>query len=491
VRTRSLLDPDKMRFWGFGLVFFVAIGDCKTNSSTFDAGGAGGAGASGGTIGRASSSGASADTAVKTGFLKCIEDWPTSGGPHSLKPSLKVEAPNLLWKKTVAGFKPGYVDDAGPVLSKDRLAFHAGKWVYFLNKDGTNPQTLYVEGCPSGLVADEQGNVYYTSDAAVVSLDASGNARWQTATSGLAAGQLPSGPGEGCRFGLTPVLAPDGVLYATTYDEMLRAIRTSDGKVLWSLATGNTSRVMGGGGKAVFVAYGQRHTDALDTRDGQVLGSFVDPAYGQSFVWGWGAWTMAWDLQISFGNMLVFDSCGKLRWTGEPKGAGVVVPGELFAISDNLQVGTLSLFDLTGKVVVGPSPAEGWAMAAGADGTIYTYRSQAGTFPAINRLLAYSPELKELWRIEFTAQESLGINGNIILDEDGVLYLSRPDITSGTEILAIQTRSPGLADSSWPSFRHDNRGTAWLVPGTPANSTPPDAARSDAIDAPVGLGTRD
>ena len=51
----------------------------------------------------------------------------------------------------------------------------------------------------------------------------------------------------------------------------------------------------------------------------------------------------------------------------------------------------------------------------------------------------------------------------------------RPGST-GTELVAIQTRSPGLADSSWPSIRHDNRGTAWLVPGLPsAAASSPDA----------------
>jgi hypothetical protein len=43
-------------------------------------------------------------------------------------------------------------------------------------------------------------------------------------------------------------------------------------------------------------------------------------------------------------------------------------------------------------------------------------------------------------------------------------YLMR-GLTSGdgVEIVAIQTQSPGLAESSWPSLRHDNRGTMWLT----------------------------
>jgi hypothetical protein len=83
-----------------------------------------------------------------------------------------------------------------------------------------------------------------------------------------------------------------------------------------------------------------------------------------------------------------------------------------------------------------------------------------------------------------SARFALGITGNVVLDDDGVMYLSRQGETSGAEIIAIQTRSPGLADSSWPSLRHDNRGTAWLVSGAPAAAI--DAATApEAKDAPI------
>jgi hypothetical protein len=78
----------------------------------------------------------------------------------------------------------------------------------------------------------------------------------------------------------------------------------------------------------------------------------------------------------------------------------------------------------------------------------------------------------------------------VVLDHSGVMFLSRRGEagTDSTEVIAIQTASPGLADSSWPSLRHDNRGTAWLVPGT--TSAGPPASDSDGgapaslIDAP-------
>lgn len=45
------------------------------------------------------------DAVVRTGFSRCIEDCPTSGGPRSLKPSLEVHAPKLLWKNALQAGK--------------------------------------------------------------------------------------------------------------------------------------------------------------------------------------------------------------------------------------------------------------------------------------------------------------------------------------------------------------------------------------------------
>ncbi len=70
---------------------------------------------------------------------------------------------------------------------------------------------------------------------------------------------------------------------------------------------------------------------------------------------------------------------------------------------------------------------------------------------------------------------SAEINLSVVLVEHGMMYLVHPSEKGAVEVVGIQTRSPGLADSSWPSLRHDNRGTAWLVPGVPS-SAPADPA---------------
>jgi hypothetical protein len=172
----------------------------------------------------------------------------------------------------------------------------------------------------------------------------------------------------------------------------------------------------------------------------------------------------------------------------------VIAVGELLVVATSTQVGTLLLFDTNGNTVAGPAPAEGRPLAAGADGAIYTVGCQAsqqvGT-PATNWIVAYSSDLKELWRFDLGGGSCLGMTGNVVLDNDGVMYLMRssPNI-SGTQVIAIQTRSPGLADSSWPSWRHDNRGTAWLVPGASGPATTDSGNATDASD-PTATPERD
>jgi outer membrane protein assembly factor BamB len=418
-------------------------------------------------------------------FSSCVENWPTSGGPHPRRPSLSVETPKILWSSLFPGHQSGGSNDGGPVLSADRLAFHASDWVHFVNKDGSKPQKKKYNGLgwyASALVADLDGNVYYSTPDGLFSVDANAELRWSVSATPPTNTELAAG--------IPPVLGPDGVVYFATWDNWVVALRTSDGQFLWSRPPPSPNiwrtRVMGGGGNALFVgyetAYPDAHTDALDTKDGTSLGSFVRPAYAASFTWDWGAWLEGWDLGIAFANTYVFDTCGKLRWSGDPKGATIVASEETLAV--NTSAGLL-LFDMAGDIVGGPSPAEGSPIAVGADGTIYTFRCQDAA-TAINRVLAYSYDLQEIWRLDLGGRYCVGMTGNVVLDDSGVMFLTRPGDpgTDSTEVVAIQTASPGLADSSWPSFRHDNRGTAWLVPGS-ASATDSDGGTVPAlIDAP-------
>jgi hypothetical protein len=46
---------------------------------------------------------------------------------------------------------------------------------------------------------------------------------------------------------------------------------------------------------------------------------------------------------------------------------------------------------------------------------------------------------------------------------DGIVYLLA-QISSRPHLVAIQTPSPGPANSAWPMSRHDAYGSNWLAP---------------------------
>ena len=101
----------------------------------------------------------------------------------------------------------------------------------------------------------------------------------------------------------------------------------------------------------------------------------------------------------------------------------------------------------------------GTPSSLGADGTLYTtHCSPVDGGTSTVTVTAYSPTLDELWAIDIGSPCSY--SGTALAD-DGVLYFARNE-TSRLEIIAIQTASPGLAPTAWPTHFHDNRRTGWL-----------------------------
>ena len=129
--------------------------------------------------------------------------------------------------------------------------------------------------------------------------------------------------------------------------------------------------------------------------------------------------------------------------------------------SKDVMRGSASWYSAEGALRQGPRPVPGFATTLGADGTVYTTAcSQQDARTSDLSLVAYSSELTSMWRLELG--KPCTYSGTALAD-DGVLYLAR-ELIDGIEILAIQTASPGLAPTAWPTRRHDNRRTNWLSP---------------------------
>lgn len=78
-------------------------------------------------------------------------------------------------------------------------------------------------------------------------------------------------------------------------------------------------------------------------------------------------------------------------------------------------------------------------------------------------LVAYSEDLEEKWRVSLPVPTYQGmypcVRPAAALDDDGVLYLAVE--ADGASLIAVQTRSPGLAQSPWPLWYRNHSGSVW------------------------------
>ena len=120
-----------------------------------------------------------------------------------------------------------------------------------------------------------------------------------------------------------------------------------------------------------------------------------------------------------------------------------------------------------------PRPADpyGHTPAVGADGTVYWSAQSELTLERedlgqTSTLYAISPDGSERWQRGIDAQ----IRSSLTLNEDGTLYFTArtaecerwpdgPECSEQGWLYALQTTSPGLADSPWPMLRGDPQHT--------------------------------
>jgi len=449
-----------------------------------------------------------------TRLSSCIADWPS--GPDvfpAARPSLDVDAPRVLWRNPIHG----EILDHGPysaglVMSGSNLAAATSTGITTIDKGGNYTELSGWIGrnlnLPSSLTTDVEGGIYFNAPDGTYALTADGKAKWSQHEGGVSFGEGTPGP----PFGTPLALSPDGILYGASNDGQLRAFRATDGTVLWRTSPalvdhsqGSLSLVLGGAGGVVFAAVGGEGTAVFDRRTGEELGRLrLDD--GSEITGLASGWALGFTGTIFAGRSFI-DICGRPRWLNPfPSDDLHVLWSAALDLPESYAEFTFSidsrgvavpesnqivLHDAFGRTVAGPKSNMGFPIAFGADGTLYTVSCKY-TYPPENRLYAYSPALDEIWHL------SLGKNdwcpmGNGVLDLDGVLYLAIPDDNTalGTDVIAIQTQSPGLAPSAWPMIRHDNRGTMWLAPvGLPSTldgSASTLDSETGVLDAGVGV----
>jgi outer membrane protein assembly factor BamB len=391
--------------------------------------------------------------------LTCIENWPTQPNSGS-KPSIEGVQPGIKWKKTVPWL--AYTSDL--VLTGDRIGLLAGNKLWLLDRSG-NVVGDFLDATAMGsatVVADAIGN-FYLATSRIVALTQDGAVRW-TFEFGPSVSPLYS-VGE---TSSTMLLSPMGVLYFAASDGYVYALQTSDGHVQWKRevglrADGRVRWMNIGVGDAVFVedrAY--RASDGTPLGDLNVNGAAVQPLLASSSGVLAGRYVNSPDGRLE-NRMHMLGRCGELQWSFPDMQSWY---STLAGTDDALFVTRFDgtrfwsyWYSKTGSALKGPLPNRGVASALGADGTVYSLECDSGLLDQANMtVFAYASDLTEAWALGMGAPCNYSAAA---LADDGLLYLAR-DVSAGVEVIAIQTKSPGIASTAWPARRHDNRRTSWL-----------------------------
>lgn len=386
---------------------------------------------------------------------RCVEGWPAAA-PATPQPSLAGVTPGIRFRKRITRG----VANAGIVATADRIALTAGARFMAYDHDGN----LVFDRVPPGVervsapVADEAGNFYFAG-AAVYSVDPAGAWRFMTPLVGNASRQV--------------LLSPAGVVYAATNEGWLFAVDAVDGRVRFSREIGaeplGGATLVAGAGEALIAIARVRDPSQqlLDARTGATLarwpglglGAFAGPTIGlvtqrQDEASGVYPWM----------HVTVLDACSNVRWSipaTRPQWPALLLPGdELLLVERDDVEGSptfVSRYAPDGGRLAGPTRAAPPA-AVGADGTIYGLECDSTGLEGPSRVIAYGSDLAELWRVELGPTCPLTPP---TLSPDGLLVFAG-FLDDATELVAVQTTSPGLAPSAWPARRHDARGTGWL-----------------------------
>lgn len=175
-------------------------------------------------------------------------------------------------------------------------------------------------------------------------------------------------------------------------------------------------------------------------------------------------WTVHDTNGLDYRRGAVVDHCGKWLW-GLPNQHGTAWGFLLVGFNEELLVrGGVHhdgyIYDIAGRRLLGPKPLQGIPFLLGADNVIYSFdcssiHPEAGT----QTLIAYSWNLQRLWSLDLGKGCSADASG--VLDYDGVLYFAR-QLATGIEVVAVQTQSPGLAETAMPTWLYNNRRSGWL-----------------------------
>jgi len=399
---------------------------------------------------------------------RCIEHWPEDPQAKPTPPLNIDNAGQVLWTKEV----PGGTNTGPLAMAGDRLAYLSSTTLVILDTEGNFVNSFQESTAFTGHgppVADEEGNFYFGA-AEVISVTSDGQPRWHFALGGDILGSETT-------YTSLLTLSPDGILYFSATDGFLYAVRATDGTQLWRQKVGLTKY----GGHSPYGAY-LGIGDVLiaekgyhDRKTGTLIASHpvID---GEPMPVNLASFTHLFGYRVIDKDNLLFyrpamDKCGDQKWSF-PSGKSLYA--NLVGFNDTILTNygdEAFIYSSDGEPLVGPAPLDlhYFPKAIGADGTLYynycteLYQKDRG----VASVQAYSPQLELLWSVELGKSCT---DEPFVLADDGRLYVLRstfeefPDHLElkGLELTAIQTASPGLANTAYPTLRTNNRRTGWI-----------------------------
>jgi outer membrane protein assembly factor BamB len=395
---------------------------------------------------------------------QCVDGWPAAGEPFAAADPLAGVTPGIVWRTRLGASMGDWL-----LLTDDRLAFATGGSLYLLDHDGN---LLRRRGSPAAetitsAVADRDGNFYFAGHS-VYSVDRDGELRWLA--------PLPGDDGIFPRATGRMVMSPDEALFFGATDGHLYAVEGRDGALRWRRRlTADDQRppaVLGGAGNAVLAIArdGEPTAQLWNTATGAPTAHFVGPdGERHGAMLGRSLGIVSQRMEDRGGpypwmHVAVLDPCARERWrlpARRPQWPALIGPDDrLFMVERDDVEGSptfVNVYDDAGARVAGPvEMPPPWGI--GADGTVYAVACDSSGYEGPSRLHAYDAALGELWTLPLG--DACPMAGPVI-DARGRLYFAWY-IDNGTEIVAVQTASPGIAATSWPVRRRDARGTGWL-----------------------------
>ena len=262
---------------------------------------------------------------------------------------------------------------------------------------------------------------------------------------------------------------PDGNLYLTATDATLRVLQSATGDRVslynFSLGKGHILREPDFGiGDRYFVS-GRSYLRAggvayePPVHDGKKV-KVIAATYAHQLV---GYYDV--DDETSR-HLVVLDRCGKFQWSApvQPKQVLLGFDDALIVLSpSSTGKNAASVYSRDGRRLAGPVNDVGTLLALGADNVVYVGVCDNVGEDRHLSIRALSPTLEQL--------ASLGVGGlcserhepDAVLLEDGLLLVPAREEKQGVLVGFVETASPGLARTAWPTRMRDNLRSGWVA----------------------------